>query len=146
MINKKIRAFIFGVIPMTLMQYYYWNWMIKCWTNQIDGLSYPEEDLIIPVLVTLIYCIYEKFIVFSVFFNNTTFRDRIPLAVLWVLESVIGANVSSDTIWHYDQQLSETRRFIAFGPAMCLLFAIGMIVWFLIFRAFLYYWGKENKN
>lgn len=39
--NKKIRAFIFGAIPMTLMQYYYWNWMIKSCTNKIEVLSEP---------------------------------------------------------------------------------------------------------
>ncbi len=138
MSNKKMRVFIFGFLPMSLMQYYYWSWMCKCWTNEIDGLSYPEGYLIIPVIVTLVYCIYEKYIVNTVLFNDTTFRDRIPLAVLWVLESLIGANVSSDKIWNYHQQLSETRRFINFGSAICLLAVVGMIISFLFCRTFLY--------
>ena len=120
--------------------------MIKSCTNNIEVLREPVGYLVIPIIVTLVYCIYEKFIVFTKYIEYVTFCDRTPLAVLWILECIIGEKVSNSITLRYEQQLSETRRFIAFGPALCLLAAIGMIVWFLIFRAFLYYLGKENKN
>lgn len=55
-----MHAFIFGLIPMTLIQYYYWDWMTKSWTNEIDGPSVPEEFLVMPIMITLIYCVYES--------------------------------------------------------------------------------------
>lgn len=79
------------------------------------------------------------------FYEDASFRDRTPLVVLWVLESIIGEKVSNNITLRYEQQLSETRRFIAFGPALCLLAGIGMIVWFLIFRLILY-WGMKTEN
>ena len=126
--NKKMRAFIFGLIPMTLMQCFYWIWL--------------TDAFIAPVIATLIYVAYERFIVYSVIYQDVTFRDRIPLAVLWILESIIAEIISGNTIWRYDQQIG---RLIAFGSAFSLLSAIGMIVWFPIFRLILY-WGIKNEN
>lgn len=138
--NKKMRAFIFGFIPMTLMQCLYWNWLIHGITDKGIGSVYLL--FIAPVIATLIYVAYERFIVYSVIYQDVTFRDRIPLAVLWILESIIAEIISGNTIWRYDQQIG---RLIAFGSAFSLLSAIGMIVWFPIFRLILY-WGIKNEN
>ncbi len=138
--NKKMRAFIFGLIPMTLMQCLYWNWLIHGITDKGIGSVYLL--FIAPVIATLIYVAYERFIVYSVIYQDVTFRDRIPLAVLWILESIIAEIISGNTIWRYDQQIG---RLIAFGSAFSLLSAIGMIVWFPIFRLILY-WGIKNEN
>lgn len=142
--NLKIRAFIFGLIPMTLIQYYCWNWMIKSWTNEIDGLSDAAGYFYIPVILTLIYCLYEKYIVFSVIFLKSKFCDRIPLAVFWILEGVIGTMVSCEKVSRYEKQFSGTWN-IGFGVPICLFAGAGMIFSFLIFRGFLYR-EKENKN
>ena len=134
--HKKMCAFIFGLIPMTLIQHYYWNWMVKYWTNEID-FAYPDLDIIIPVIITLIYCFYEKYIVFSMIFDDTVFRDRIPLAVFWILEGVIGTMVSCEKVSRYEKQFSGTWN-IGFGVPACSFAGAGMIVSFLIFRGFLY--------
>ena len=134
--RKKIWAFIFGLIPMTLIQYYYWNWLIKYWTKKID-FAYSDLDIIIPVIITLIYCVYEMYIVFSMIFDDTVFCDRILLAVLWILEGVIGTMVSCEKVSRYEKQFSDTWN-IGFGVPICLFAGAGMIVSFLIFRGFLY--------
>lgn len=142
--NSKVLVFIFGAIPMTLMQYYLWNWMIKSWTNQIDGLIDAAGYFYIPVIITIIYCICEKYILFSTILFNIKFRDRIPLAVLWILESIIGTIASYKKIDRYEKQFSDTWN-IGFGVPMCLLAGAGMIVSFLIFRGFLYRNEKSNN-
>ena len=135
--NKKMRAFIFGLIPMTLMQCYYWNWLIKSLTVDIDNVNSLDELYIIPVIVTLIYCVYEKFIVFSVIFFGTSFLDRLPLAVLWILENVIAAIASNRIVFRYEEKY-ERAFIIGFRSVECLFAGVILIVSFLFCRAFLY--------
>ena len=142
--NKKMRAFIFGLFPMTLIQCYYWNWMIKSLTVDIDNVNSLDELYIIPVIVTLIYCVYEKFIIFSMIFVNATFRDRIPLAVFWILECIIGTLVSCEKVSRYEKQFANDWS-IEFGAPICLLVGVGMILLFPSIRVILYN-EKENKN
>lgn len=140
--NKKIRVFVFGVIPMTLMQCYYWNWMIKSSTVDIDNVNSLDELYIIPVIVTLIYFVYEKFIIFSMIFVDTTFRDRIPLAVLWILESVIGTIVSNRLVYIYEKEYTY-KATSGFRSMMCLIAGVILIVSCLFCRIFLY---KKEEN
>ncbi len=142
--NKKMHAILYGLIPMTLIQCYYWNWMMKSLTIDRDQLNSLEELYLIPVIVILIYCVYEKYIIFSVIFVNPTFRDRIPLTIFWILECFIGTLISCEKISHYEKQFAKDWS-IEFGAPICFLIGVGMILLFPIFKEILYY-EKENKN
>ncbi len=142
MSNKKMRAFIFGLLPMTLVQCYYWNWMIRSLTVDFDNISKLNELYIISVVLSLIYCFFEKFILFSVFFVDKTFHDRKPLAIMWILESVIGTIVSNRIIFHYEEKY-ERAFIIGFRSLECLFFGGILIISFLFCRIILY--KKEKK-
>lgn len=118
--------------------------MIKSWTNQIDGLIDAAGYFYILVIITMIYCIYEKYVLFSSIIFNTKFSDRLPLEVLWILESMIGTIASYEKTSRYEKQFSDTWN-IGFGVPMCLLAGARMIVSFFIFRSFLYRNKKSNN-
>lgn len=130
--DSKVLAFIFGLIPMTLIQYCYWNWSIKSWTVNFD-VNCLDELYIIPVIIAFIYFVYETFIIFSMILVDTSFRDRLPLAVLWILESVIGTYVSTGMVSIYENQYNYGFRSIA-----CLFSGWILILSFLICRTLLY--------
>lgn len=140
--NIKIRVFIFGVIPMTLMQYYYWNRMIKSLTVDFDNVSRLNELYIISVVVSLIYCFYEKFIVFSMFYVDKTFHGRKLLSIMWILESVIGTIVSNRIVYHYEEKY-ERAFIIGFRSLESLFFGGILIASFLFCRIILY---KKEEN
>ena len=140
--NSKVLAFIFGLIPMTLLQYYYWGWLTD---ELMNGTSVGVlMFMLIPAIVTLIiYCVYEKFVLYSFVCADGKFRDTIPLAVIWVLECVIGTLVSAQTIsahWHDPE----------FGPglttASCPIMGIVLIFSFEFYHVFLYSKNKEAKK
>ena len=135
--NIKIRAFIFGLIPMTLIQYYYWDWLIKSLTVDVHNLNGLEELFIIPVIITIIYCVYEEFIVFSVNFVDTTFRYKISLAVLWIIENMIGTIVSNSLVYNYEKKYTYEAT-SGFRAMMCLFSGGILIISFLLCRIFLY--------
>lgn len=155
--NKKICAFIFGLIPMTLIQYCYWNWSIKSWTVNFDNVynnlnsflnSLGLDELfiiiiiiIIPIIIVLIYFVYETFIIFSKILVDTSFRDRLPLAILWILESVIGTDVSTGMVSIYEKQYNYGFRSIA-----CLFSGWILILSFLICRTILFPYIKGKKK
>lgn len=133
--NLKIRAFIFGLIPMTLIQYCYWNWITDV---LIKGINMSEEMILfIPIVVALLYCVCEKYIIFSIINVNTTLFVRIPLVILWILESVIATIVSNRVVYNYEKQ--DVYRITIIGDSSLCLFIGGiLIVSFLFCRAFLY--------
>lgn len=141
--KNKISSSILVVVPLALLQYVYWNWMIKSLTIDFDNISSENILYIISIIVTLIYCIYEKYFVFTIIYNDTTFRDRIPLAVLWILESVMGAIVSNRIVYCYEEKY-ERAFIIGFRSIECLFAGVILIVSFLFCRVFLY--RKEEKR
>lgn len=134
--DSKVLAFIFGLIPMTLIQYWYWNWLI----DQLLGGT-DIELFTVVIVVTILYCAYERFFIYTVIFPNTTFRDRIPLAVMWIVECVVGRIVSVTTI---NDLWSDPE----FGPGLltiwCPITGVIMVVSFLVLRTILY-WKKKNR-
>lgn len=134
---SKVLAFFCGLIPMTLIQYCYWNWLIS---EIIDRTQMLEKYLFVIVIVVLIYCVYERFFVFSVIIVDTRFRDRLPLAIFWVLECVIGAVLSTENLYQY--QLKHGYNSSLIGVKTCPNFALVLIWCFALCRIFLY---KKRK-
>lgn len=139
--NKEMRAFIFGLIPMTLIQYYYWNWITDALINGINMSL--KKFLFIPIVVALLYCIYEKYFIFSVIKINTTLFVRILLVILWILESVIATIVSNRTVYNCEK-LDVYRITILDKSALCLFTGGILIISFLFCRIFLY--KKEEER
>lgn len=137
--DSKVLAFIFGLIPMTLIQYFYWNWVTDALINGIN-ISL-KMFLFIPIVVALLYCVYERFVIFSVIYVNTTFYVRIPLVILWILESVIAAIVSNRIVYNYEKH-DIYKITILNKSALCLVAGFVLIISFLFCRIFLY---KKRK-
>lgn len=133
--DSKVLAFIFGLIPMTLIQYFYWNWVTDALINGIN-ISL-KMFLFIPIVVALLYCVYERFVIFSVIYVNTTFYVRIPLVILWILESVIAAIVSNRIVYNYEKH-DIYKITILNKSALCLVAGFVLIISFLFCRIFLY--------
>lgn len=136
---SKVLAFFCGLIPMTLIQYFYWIWLIS---EIIDRTQMLEKYLFVIVIVVLAYCLYERFFVFSAITANSSFRDRVPLAVFWVLECVIGAVISTEKLYEYKLQHDYSSPLI--GVKTCPNFALVLIWCFVLCRIFLY--KKKNRN
>lgn len=138
---SKVIAFVFGAIPMTLLQYYYWGWLTDDLMNgsSVDFLTF----MLIPAILALIFCVYEKFVLYTYVCADGKFRDTIPLTVIWVLECVIGTLVSAQTIsdhWHDPE----------FGPglttAICPFMGIVLYFSFEFYHVFLFTKNKEAKK
>lgn len=138
---SKVIAFVFGAIPMTLLQYYYWGWLTDDLMNgsSVDFLTF----MLIPAILALIFCVYEKFVLYTYVCADGKFRDTIPLAVVWVLECVIGTLVSEQTICdHWNDP--------EFGPGLttvwCLIMGIVLVFSFEFYHVFLFTKNKEAKK
>lgn len=136
---SKVLGFFCGLIPMTLIQYFYWIWLIG---EIIDRTQMLEKYFFVIVIVVLAYCLYERFFVFSRIIANSRFRDRLPLAVFWVLECVIGAVISTEKLYEYQLQHDYYSSLI--GVKTCPYFALVLIWCFALCRIFLYM--KKNRN
>lgn len=142
--NSKVLAFVWGVIPMTLLQYVYWNWLIHGLTDKGIGNLYVL--FIIPTIATMVYCAYERFVVYSVVSIDSTFRDRIPLAILWILECIIGIMISGDTVYNQIPHSGYGGSFSGLVTVWCLFTGLEMMISFGFCRLFFYVNNKEMKR
>ena len=139
MSNKRICVFIFGLISMTLMQCFYWIWLTDA---LIHGTNMNlKMFLFIPMIVALIYCFCEKNL-FSVFNINSIHYGRIPLAIFWIIESVIAMIVSNRTVYNFEKR-DLFRITILDKSGLCLIIGVILMISFLLCRTFLY--RKEDK-
>ena len=142
--NSKVLAFVWGAVPMTLLQYVYWNWLIHGLTDK--GLGNLYMLFVIPIFVTMVYCAYERFIVYSVISVDSTFRDRIPLAVLWILECIIGIMISGDMVYDQIPHSGYGGSFSGLVTVWCLFTGLEMMISFGFCCLFLYVKNKELKQ
>lgn len=141
MSDSKVLAFVFGAVPMTLLHYYYWGWMTD---DLMNGTSIGVHTfLFIPIFLTVIYCIYEKFVLYTYICADAKFLDTIPLTVIWVLECVIGTLCSGQTI-------SDHWSDPEFGPGLttvwCAAVGFEMMIAYMYCHLFLYVENKEMKK
>lgn len=141
--NSKFLAFVWGIIPMTIIQYCYWNWLILGLTTG-KGLESLDMLFIIPIIVAMIYCVYERFIVYSAISVDITFRDRIPLAVFWILECIVGIVISINTVYNRLPH-SDSEGFTGLVTLWCPFTGFEMMVSFVCCRLFLFVKNKEMK-
>lgn len=141
--DSKVLAFIFGAIPMTLLQYVYWNWLIYGLTKGVGSTYWP---FIIPMIAAIVYCVYERYFVFSFVFVDSTFRERIPLAVLWILECIIGITISTDAVYEQIPHSGYGGSFSGLVTAWCLYTGLEMMFFFVCCRLFLYVKVKKVKQ
>lgn len=141
--DSKVLAFIFGAIPMTLLQYVYWNWLIYGLTKGVGSIYWL---FIIPMIAAIVYCVYERYFVFSFVSVDSTFRERIPLAVLWILECIIGITISTDAVYEQIPHSGYGGSFSGLVTAWCLYTGLEMVFSFVCCRLFLYVKVKEVKQ
>lgn len=137
--KHEISSSIFAVLPLTIMHYFYWNWLVNELRNNTLRLGW---FLLVPVVITVLYCMYEKLIVYSVISSNTCFRDRIVPAVYWIVESLIAAFFSYIIIHDYEMKYSYGLT-NGWKMRSCLFASIIEIVFFLFCRVLLY---RNKKN
>lgn len=138
---NEMNSSISAIIPLTLLQYIYWNWLVK---ELMSNTLRNRWFLIVSVMITLFYCVYEKLFVYTVVSADTSFRDRMPPAVFWIVESMIFAIVSNRIVYHYEEKY-ERAFVIGFRSVECLFVGVILIVSFLVCRKFLYR-KKENQD
>ncbi len=139
--DSKVLAFVFGAIPMTLLQYYYWGWLTD---ELMNGTSVGVLTfMLIPVILTLIFCVYEKFVLYTYVCADGKYSDTIPLTIIWVLECVIGTFYSAQTI-------SDHWNDPEFGPGLttvwCPIMGIILFFSFGFYHVFLFTKNKEAKK
>lgn len=128
--KNKISSSILSVVPLSLLQYFYWNWLIK---ELMNNTLRNGWFLLVSAMIAMFYCMYEKFIVYSVVFVGTSFRDRMLPAVFWTVETLIATLFSYIIVHDY-----ETKYNYGLKSILCLFAGVIVIVSFLFCRAFLY--------
>ncbi|MDE6567477.1 MAG: hypothetical protein K2K70_07075 [Lachnospiraceae bacterium] len=139
--DSKILAFAFGVISMTLLHYFYWGWLADELMNGTSVGLYTF--MFLPGFLTLVYCVFEKFVLYTYVCPDGKFLDIIPSTVVWVVECLIGAFSSAQTInnqWHDPE----------FGPGletgMCGFCGLEMIISIVYFHLLFYVKNKTLKK
>lgn len=88
------RTIFFGVLIMTIIQCMYW-WYLA--TDQVSwDVTLFFKILLLPIIFTVIYCVYEKKVLFDILLNN---KEEITLAILWGGETIVGMSIASDVIY-----------------------------------------------
>lgn len=97
MYNTK-RSLFLGLGGMIILQLPFWY----CYTTSMTNNLSQEIDMflyvIIPIVITTIYSLFEKHIIFS---NSSTSEERLHLGILWIAFSLI-CTVSTSSIIYFD--------------------------------------------
>ncbi len=128
--KNKISSSILAVVPLSLLQYFYWNWLIK---ELMNNTLRNGWFLLVSAMIALFYCMYEKFIVYAIVLVGTSFRDRMLPAVFWTVESLIATLFSYIIVHDYEMKYNYGMKSV-----LCLFAGVILIVSFLFCRTFLY--------
>lgn len=139
--DSKVLAFAFGAVSMTLFHYFYWGWLTD---GLINGTSVgPYAIMLIPVILTFVYCVFEKFVLYSFICPDGKFLDTIPSIVVWIVECVIGTFYSAQTVSdHWSDPECGPGLIIAWS----LMSGFEMIIAIVYFHLILYVNNKEMKR
>ncbi len=124
---SKNRALFMGLCGMLIFHCAYWIWLIKYILSSHSDI-FPI--LVFPIILSLIYCIYEKCIFFLL---NSTAHERKNITTLWILVCFIGTFFSENYIYQEKANMPFVGLLTIYSSISCVI----LIGTFFIFRKIL---------